>query len=275
MMSDDLNPQQEQMAHASMIETLAMQAQAVWPQEQTYLKRYTLPPDIRILDVGCGTGEFATRIAELLPSSQILGIDILPEQLERARLRSTAFGNRIEYRLDDAYQISQPDHSYDLTTCRHMLQSVPHPERIIKEMIRVTRPGGRLHIIAEDYGMVHFHPTQLENDRFWREGPVQFGSSTGSDMRFGCRAFTLLKALNLQDITVDYLIVDTLRVDRDIIARLWEAWRVGYTDALAQHSSFSRDDIEAHWEDMLTCIRNPNGYMVWLIPLVSGIIGVE
>ena len=63
----DLNPQAKQMADESMVRNLDAQARAIWPQEAPLLRRYALPAEPRILDAGCGTGEGASRLAELFP----------------------------------------------------------------------------------------------------------------------------------------------------------------------------------------------------------------
>ena len=65
----DLNPQAKQMADESMVRNLAAQAQAIWPQEVEFIRRYALPPEARILDAGSGTGEIASRLAKLFPRS--------------------------------------------------------------------------------------------------------------------------------------------------------------------------------------------------------------
>src|SRR5262245_27280137 len=83
----DLNPQERQMADESMVRTLAAQAQAVWPQEVEFIRRYGLSGDIRILDAGCGTGEWSSRVAELFPQARVVGVDILEQHLVRARQR--------------------------------------------------------------------------------------------------------------------------------------------------------------------------------------------
>ena len=81
----DLNPQAKQMADESMVRTLDAQARAIWPQESELIRRYGLPDNIRILDVGCGTGEGSSRLAEMFPRADVLGVDVLDQSLDRAR----------------------------------------------------------------------------------------------------------------------------------------------------------------------------------------------
>ena len=67
----DLNPQAKQMADESMVRNLDAQARAIWPQEMPLFKRYGLPANAQILDAGCGTGELASRLAELFPTDGV------------------------------------------------------------------------------------------------------------------------------------------------------------------------------------------------------------
>src|SRR6185369_7101266 len=64
---------------------LAFQAQAIWPQECTLFARYRLSGNIRILDLGCGTGEITRRLAQLYPQAMLTGVDILDGNLALAR----------------------------------------------------------------------------------------------------------------------------------------------------------------------------------------------
>ena len=69
-MTDEHNPQAEQMAHESMVRNLAAQANAIWPQEETLFARYGLAGDLRIADIGCGSGEITSRLARLYPRAR-------------------------------------------------------------------------------------------------------------------------------------------------------------------------------------------------------------
>src|SRR4029077_2003601 len=123
-----------------------------------------------------------------------------------------------------------PDARFDLVICRHLLQAVPDASKVLAEIRRVLKPGGRAHLIAEDYGMLWCHPTELDADGFWQVVPQRFGAAVGTDQHVGRKMYTLLYDVNMSDIRVDYIVVDTLRVPRDTFARIWEAWRDGYID---------------------------------------------
>ncbi|HWN81988.1 MAG TPA: class I SAM-dependent methyltransferase, partial [Candidatus Udaeobacter sp.] len=91
----DLNPQREQMADESMVRTLDAQARAIWPQEVALVRRYGFSGAIQILDAGCGTGEVASRLAELFPESRMLAVDILDHHLALARERYARLASRL------------------------------------------------------------------------------------------------------------------------------------------------------------------------------------
>ncbi|HKA89284.1 MAG TPA: methyltransferase domain-containing protein [Haliangiales bacterium] len=271
-MDENLNPQGQQMADESMVRNLAAQAEAIWPQELSLFRRYRLPDDVRVLDAGCGTGEATLRLAELYPRSKLLGVDIIDAHLALAADRCARFGDRVRFENRSIYGLDLPGGTFDLTVCRHVIHSIPHPEQVLAELVRVTRPGGRLHLIAEDYGMIHFPPRQLDADAFWRVAPRDFGRATGTDLFVGRRAYSILRRLGVTDLTVDYIVVDTLRAARETFAGIFGAWRDGYVDAIAEHTPISRADAVAHFDDMIATVRDEDGYGVWLVPVIAGVV---
>lgn len=265
----DLNPQAKQMADESMVRNLDAQARAIWPQEVPLIRRYTLPAEPRILDAGCGTGEAASRLAELFPQASVLGVDIIDAHLELARTRYERFAPRLRFEHQSIFELSEADHSFDLTVCRHVLHSIPHPERVVAELVRVTRRGGYLHLIPEDYGMLHFQRGELDPRDFWYRVPASFGAATGTDLFAGRNLFSILAKMKLEEIRVDYIVVDTLRVPRETFAAIIEAWRDGYAEAIGELTPISRDAAVAYFNQMIANIRDPLGYAAWMVPVVS------
>jgi hypothetical protein len=153
-----------------------------------------------------------------------------------------------------------------------VLQAVPGPEQLLRELMRVTRPGGRLHLIAEDYGMIFMHPTRLGAERFWATAPAAFGPALGTDLFIGRRMPVMLHEAGARGVTLDYVVVDTLRVPRETFAAIFEAWRDGYSEGIARHSPLSLEQVVNHFDDMIECIRNPAGYAVWLVPVLSAVV---
>jgi SAM-dependent methyltransferase len=151
------SPQSKEMADESMVRNLAAQAEAIWPQEETIFARHPVG-DGAVLDVGCGTSEITARLAEAWPRASFVGIDLEEPHLARARLRCAQFRSRVRFETGDAMAMSFGDATFDFVVCRHLLQAVPDAARVLAEIRRVLRPGGRVHLIAEDYGMLVVPP---------------------------------------------------------------------------------------------------------------------
>jgi hypothetical protein len=68
------------------------------------------------------------------------------------------------------------------------------------------------------------------------------------------------------------VVVDTLRVPRETFARIWEAWRDGYVDVVAEYAGLSLEEARARWDDQIATIRIAGTYAAWLVPVVSGTV---
>jgi ubiquinone/menaquinone biosynthesis C-methylase UbiE len=269
MTTRDTNPQAEQMGDASMARTLAFQAEAIWPQEAPLFDRYGLQGDIRILDLGCGTGQITRRLARRYPDSRIVGVDILETNLERARADSAGLDAQIRYEQGDAFALAFKDAAFDLVVCRHLSQAVPEFGLVLDEITRVLRPGGWLHLLSEDYLMLHMPDGPRQPDRFWLEHPVPFMRSIGCDARVGRHTPPLLDARGYRDIAMDYVVVDTLRVPRETFAGIIASWRDGYTAPLAEAAGRDLGEVRADFDAMIEAILTPPQYAVWQVPIAS------
>jgi ubiquinone/menaquinone biosynthesis C-methylase UbiE len=262
----DRNPQAKQMADESMVRTLAAQADAIWPQEAPIVRACS---PTRILDVGCGTGEFTSRIARLFPAARATGVDLIEASLELARTRCAELGDRVTFQRADAFELPFGDAAFDFVACRHMLQAIPDAPRVLGELVRVLAPGGRLHVIAEDYGMIHVVSPKVDLAKFWFEVPRAFGRATGTDLHVGRHVVGYLRELPVDDVQMHYIAVDTVRVPRATFAAIFEAWRDGYLDALHEHVGRSLSEIRAAFDATIDGIRDPDGFALWLVPLVT------
>jgi len=170
-------------------------------------------------------------------------------------------------RKRSVFELGLPNATFDLVVCRHLLQAIPHPDRVLAELIRVTRHGGWLHLIAEDYLMIHFEARHLDPDDFWSVGLRRYGQATGTDLRIGRNAFRILRCSGLGDqhrLRCDRYI----RVPRPTFAAIWEAWRDGYTDTMRRIHRYRAKKF-GDFEDMITTIRDEHGYGVWHVPVIA------
>lgn len=280
---DPRNPQAAQMADPAMLRTLRFQTEATWPQESRLLARYALPAGARLLDLGCGSGEFVRRLAGAFPGAEsITGVDILPAMLRAAEALcgapATVDGGaaavprpRLVFEEGDAGALRFPDGHFDFVALRHLTQLLPDPAAVLAECRRVLRPGGWLHVVSEDYGMLHFPPRDgVDPDRLWHMDVVEHTRHTGTDARIGRRTLPLLRALGFGHASIQYLVLDTERVPREVLAGIIESWRDGYAAVLAQSSGTPLPEVRALFDAALATLRDPEGYAVWQLPVVAG-----
>lgn len=102
-----------------------------------------------ILDVGTGTGFLAILLAEL--GHRCTGIDLSEGMMEVAKSKSESQCLDINFDIGDAENLSYSDNTFDFVVNRHLLWTIPNPEKALNEWIRVLKPGGTLMIIDGDW----------------------------------------------------------------------------------------------------------------------------
>ena len=102
---------------------------------------------ITILDVGCGTGVFAERLAAAVPRATIWGVDLVAGMLAGGRQRWKALGNQAVPVQGDSERLPFADGAFDVVTCANSFHHYPHQDRAVAEMHRVLKPGGRLFLL--------------------------------------------------------------------------------------------------------------------------------
>ena len=112
----------------------------------------------RLLDVGSGTGDAVRALAGLVGAhGTVVGVEPSATMLDEARRRSGESSPRIEFRAGDIARLDFEDASFDGVTCERVFQHLTAPETAIGELVRVTRPGGRIVVTDTDWGMHSIH----------------------------------------------------------------------------------------------------------------------
>jgi len=111
---------------------------------EAVVKSLALTPPLRVLDLGCGDGTTAVPLARM--GADVLGIDIAPNLVAAGNKRAEEAGlNRLKFQEGDACDLAGVgDASFDLTLSVFGAMFAPKPHDVAREMVRVTKPGGRI-----------------------------------------------------------------------------------------------------------------------------------
>ena len=111
---------------------------------EAVVKSLGITPPLRALDLGCGDGTTAVPMARL--EAEVVGIDIARNLVEAGNKRAAEAGlHRLKFQEGDACNLEGvPDRSFDLTLSVFGAMFAPKPFDVAREMVRVTKPGGRV-----------------------------------------------------------------------------------------------------------------------------------
>ncbi|MBB3885030.1 class I SAM-dependent methyltransferase, partial [Acetobacter oeni] len=101
--------------------------------------------DMKVLDVACGPGIVACELA--CSGAQVTGIDLTPAMIEQARQRADRMGVTVAYHTGDALHLPFQADSFDRVVTRYSFHHMQEPGKVLAEMVRVCRPGGRVIVI--------------------------------------------------------------------------------------------------------------------------------
>lgn len=102
----------------------------------------------RILDAGCGPGQFTIQAAEALPQTEVWGIDLAPTMIELARFHAaqSPAASRLRFEVGDVARLPFPDGHFDAVISSGSIKHWPDPVAGLRELHRVLAPGGRAFI---------------------------------------------------------------------------------------------------------------------------------
>ena len=130
-----------------------------------YLLPY-LRPGLDLLDVGCGPGTLTVDLARRVAPGRAVGLDRSSEVVDEARRHAESAGVAVELVPGDVYALDFPDASFDVVQAHQVLQHLTDPVAALREMRRVTRPGGLVAVRDSDYASFAWAPLAEELERW-------------------------------------------------------------------------------------------------------------
>jgi ubiquinone/menaquinone biosynthesis C-methylase UbiE len=148
---------------------LQTQAEEFSASTKESLAKLQVKPDMNVLDVGCGTGDVSFMIASMVgPNGQVVGIDFNPFAINYCSEIAKGLNmDNARFYVADAMKLDFDSASYDTTYSRFVLQHIKDPKKVLREMIRVTKPGGQVMIEDCDLFTWIVHPENNSVSALW------------------------------------------------------------------------------------------------------------
>jgi ubiquinone/menaquinone biosynthesis C-methylase UbiE len=116
------------------------------------IEQANIQPGQKVLDLGCGTGTLAIMAKAAQPKAEVIGLDADPEMLKMAVDKSAEQKTAVKFDVGFTNELPYPDAAFDRVLSSIMIHHLKTPEKeaTAREVFRVLKPGGELHII--DFG---------------------------------------------------------------------------------------------------------------------------
>jgi len=152
-----------------------------------FIRFLNVQPGSHVLEAGSGLGLLAVEVASAAADVHVVGVEISAAQIAAAPSHK-----RVTFRQGDAHSLDFPDGSFDLVYARYLLEHVADPEGVLREMRRVTKPGGRVGVCENDVSLLRFDPPCPAFDRAW-DVFTRFQATLGGDGLIGRRLYRLFR----------------------------------------------------------------------------------
>lgn len=207
---------------------LSAQNRLTWPHERIFLRRHGFTPQQTVASVCCGGGHFETLLSRETRLHGIVALDHDPEAIAHAQARS--HGQPVSFETGDATHLPWSDSSFDFVICRHALQTMPAAVRrdALREIVRVTRPGGRVYLTNEKNSHCTGAPDTRAIDTAFHLVAALW-EDYDMDIECGPEQAGWLRDLGLEDLRVDQMTITSLH-DPETFADVAESWRATFVD---------------------------------------------
>ncbi len=150
-----------------------------------------------VLDVGCGPGSITKDFVDSFPHLSVVGVDQDPTVLINAKMEHST--KRVSFAVGSAYQLPCDDKSFDLVHAHQVLQHVKDPQRIVREMMRVSRQY--VAFADADYEAMFWWPLNDGLSR-WMEIYQQIAKANEVDPNIGRKLPELIRSMGAVQVQV-------------------------------------------------------------------------
>jgi ubiquinone/menaquinone biosynthesis C-methylase UbiE len=196
----------------------------------------------QILDVGCGPGIDTVALAQRVgPTGRIVGVDRDPQMLAAANVYAAAEGVAawVTHRNADAAALPFDDNTFDACRSERLFQHLLHPEQVLTEMMRVTRPGGRVVVVDTDWGTSQ---TNSPDPHFEQRLMAFAAEHRLCNPYSGRRLYGLLRQAGLTDVTAEPYLFGITDFGLAMHVQNWG----GFTSAALQARAVTQDEVEGY-----------------------------
>ena len=189
-----------------------------------------------LLDVGCGPGTITAEFAERLAPGRVVGLDAAADAIAAARSHAVEVGSAATFVQGDAYALPFDDGAFDITHTHQTLQHVGDPVAMLREMARVTAPGGTIAAREVDYAATSWFPL-LPGLAQWLDLYLRVHRGNGGEPNAGRHLKAWAHDAGLSAVETSA----TVWLFSDEADRAW--WGGAWAERVL-HSSFARDALD-------------------------------
>jgi SAM-dependent methyltransferase len=154
-----------------------------------------------LLDIGCGPGTLTADLAMLVTPGRVTALETTPAALDLARAEIGRRGlENVSFAVGDVHALDFADDSFDVVHAHQVLQHVGDPVAALREMSRVTRPGGLIAVRDSDYAAFTWFPQLPELDE-WLDLYRRVARDNGGEPDAGRRLLAWAHAAGLTGVT--------------------------------------------------------------------------
>lgn len=208
-----------------------------------------------VLDAGCGTGKDAVQMAALVGAGHVFGVDFSKEMIATAIANAATSDLPVTFQQGDIYQLDFEDNFFDRCRTDKTFQHLYDPRAALEELIRVTKPGGKIIIAGPDHdSLIIDTPFVDVNHRFMR-----FRSDQMAQGSIAHQLYNMFKELGLESVAIEpltraYTNYEEKKVSSPYLEEIWMAQEAGVVtkDEAENWAAYLREAIE---NDRFICLQ--------------------